>query len=222
MSITESTNVIGLFGVGAAIGSMVGGLLGTVIYKWRKNYLPIFMGVTFIMACLMMQAALDLPGSIDASRNMPSIDVSEGNVFGSPLLSSTPSSPSSLSASASVVNSNFYMNILIMISASFAASNTTHVKALIMNVSSPMTRGASMSTMTFLNSFGRGIGPLIVTYLTHTCSYSRSDAIGMTMYLWGVAGLIEIIGCLFVERDEEAVRKEVMLLHSTLDVRRAS
>ena len=58
MSIDAATTLIALFGLGATIGGVGGGVMGNHLYQRNKVYLPITMGISCILAGVVMQLAL--------------------------------------------------------------------------------------------------------------------------------------------------------------------
>jgi len=168
MQVSAATSLIAMFGAGAAVGGVGGGVLGTYVYTIKKIYLPLFMGITLIAAGLLMQYVLAI--SI--------------------------SSPDSMVLTSSV----------ILLAGTFAAVNGSLNRAVLLNVASPYTRGAAVSSFTVMMSLGRGVGPAALTSLMHTRNVSRQIAMENLLYLWVFAGTLLLGICVFIVRDEENMR----------------
>ena len=60
LTIPEATSLIAIFGAGAAIGGIFGGILGAKLYAINRTYLPLFMGCTLASSALMLKTLLSL------------------------------------------------------------------------------------------------------------------------------------------------------------------
>lgn len=60
LSIPEATSLIAIFGAGAAIGGIFGGIMGAKLYAINRTYLPLFMGFTLASSAVMMKSLLSL------------------------------------------------------------------------------------------------------------------------------------------------------------------
>jgi predicted MFS family arabinose efflux permease len=65
LSMQEGTLLIALFGAGAAFGGLAGGVIGTELNLRNKKYLPIFMGISTIIAAIIMKDILRINFRID-------------------------------------------------------------------------------------------------------------------------------------------------------------
>lgn len=170
IDISTATSLIAIFGAGAAVGGIGGGILGTSLYSIKKWYLPFFMGTTLIIAAFVMHFVL--------------------------LLCTHPS------------KAIFLTSCIIGLAGGLASVNGSLSRAVLLNVSTPFTRGLSVSCLTTLNSLGRGIGPSIMTFLMQWQDLNRKQAMESLLYLWIVSGLLMNAIALFIHRDEEMMRQE--------------
>lgn len=60
LTIAEATSLIAIFGAGAAIGGVFGGILGARLYAINRSYLPLFMGCTLASSAIMLKTLLAL------------------------------------------------------------------------------------------------------------------------------------------------------------------
>lgn len=170
LDIATATSLIALFGAGAAIGGIGGGILGTYLYSISKWYLPFFMGTTLVIAAIVMQFALVL--CIHPTKAV------------------------------------ILTSIIIGLAGGLASVNGSLSRAVLLNVSTPFTRGLSVSCLTILNSLGRGIGPSIMTFLMKWQDLNRKLAMEYLLYLWIISGLLLNAIGLFIHRDEDIMRNE--------------
>jgi MFS family permease len=170
IDISTATSLIAIFGAGAAVGGIGGGVLGTHLYSIKKWYLPFFMGTTLIVAAIVMHFVL--------------------------VLCTHPSKAIILTS------------VVIGLAGGLASVNGSLSRAVLLNVSTPFTRGLSVSCLTTLNSLGRGVGPSIMTFLMQWQSLNRKLAMEYLLSLWIISGLLMNTIALFIHRDEEMMRQE--------------
>lgn len=60
LTIPEATSLIAIFGAGAAIGGVFGGIMGARLYAMNRSYLPLFMGCTLASSAVMLKTLLSL------------------------------------------------------------------------------------------------------------------------------------------------------------------
>jgi predicted MFS family arabinose efflux permease len=170
LDISTATSLIAIFGAGAAVGGIGGGILGTYLYSLSKWYLPVFMGTTLITAAIVMQFVL--------------------------VLCTHPTK--------AVILTSF----VIGLAGGLASVNGSLSRAVLLNVSTPFTRGLSVSCLTTLNSLGRGIGPSIMTGLMKSQDLNRKLAMEYLLYLWILSGLLLNAIGYYIHRDEEMMRNQ--------------
>ena len=171
LDIATATSLIAIFGAGAALGGIGGGILGTYFYSISKWYLPFFMGTTLIVAGLVMQLVFML--CIHPAKSI------------------------------------IFTSFIIGLAGGLASINGALSRAILLNVSTPYTRGMVVSCLTVMNSLGRGVGPSIMTFVMHSLHVNRLLAMEYLLYLWVVSGgmLIAISG--YIKQDEENVRIQI-------------
>lgn len=66
ISIPNATKLIGIFGIGGAIGGIASGLIGGYLHTRSSAYLPVFMGVTCVASSLLLQLLFSMEFSASA------------------------------------------------------------------------------------------------------------------------------------------------------------
>ena len=103
---------------------------------------------------------------------------------------------------AEYTTANLHTNIVICLLAGVLASMAgTNVRFLLTNVNSPATRGFVMSIFDVFNNIGKGLGPLIVSWLVQRMG-SRRIGYDMAMTAWWLDGAFMAATFFFVEEDE--------------------
>jgi MFS family permease len=171
MGVSVATSLVAVFGLGAAVGGIGGGLLGTHVYSIKKAYLPLLMGSTLIAASLLMQLLLEL-----CVRREKSLVAT---------------------------------SVLIGLVGALASVNGALSRAVLLNVSSPYTRGAAVSSLTVVSSLGRGLGPAALTFVMHWGSLNRKAAMEDLICMWIVSGVIILAISFFINQDEEHMREKL-------------
>ena len=67
LSMERATSLIALFGAGAAIGGLFGGVIGSKVYAVNRRMLPVLMGATMGLAALLLQELLSIEFDNEAS-----------------------------------------------------------------------------------------------------------------------------------------------------------
>ena len=83
----------------------------------------------------------------------------------------------------------------------------TNVRAMIVNVNAPYERGTAFATFNLTDDLGKGLGPLLSSFLI--ARMGRNRAFSLALWFWLPCGLLCIACGLTMEKDEEAMRKEV-------------
>ena len=106
---------------------------------------------------------------------------------------------------------------IIGISGALAAVNGSLNRAVLLNVTSPYARGVAMSSLTVINSLGRGFGPAALTSVMHTSNVSRMTGMERLLYLWVLAGVLLLLIAVFLGKDEERMKAEAGRRHVQQD-----
>ena len=70
LSMERATSLIALFGAGAAIGGLFGGMLGSKVYAVNRRMLPVLMGVTMALAAVLLKELLSIKLDNEGSVQM--------------------------------------------------------------------------------------------------------------------------------------------------------
>jgi predicted MFS family arabinose efflux permease len=101
---------------------------------------------------------------------------------------------------------NLAMNVVIILIAGCIASMAgTNVRFLLINVNAPDTRGFVMSIFDVFNNIGRGLGPLVVTWMVSAMG-SRAHGYNFAMTAWWLEALVMALTLFTVEGDEATAR----------------
>ncbi len=168
LSMQQATSLIAVFGVGAALGGVFGGLLGARMYSINRATLPAFMGVTLASSAFLMKELL-------------SMDLNE---------------PGGLQVACPV----------LVLSGALAAVNGANIRFVVLNLTSPESRGASIAFLNFVNCIGRGFGPFIIELWMSQHRLGRRDALTTILNLWLVSGLLLCTASYTIVHDEDRLR----------------
>eukprot|EP01034_Spumella_vulgaris_P021592 gene21592-27630_t len=171
LSMQQATSLIAVFGVGAALGGVFGGLLGARMYAMNKMFLPIFMGVTLASSALLMKELL-------------SMDLNE---------------PGGIQLACPV----------LILSGSHAAVNGANIRFVVLNLTSPESRGASIAFLNFVNCIGRGFGPAIIEVWMTQHRLNRREALTTILNLWLISGSLLCLSSLTITHDEDRLRSSL-------------
>ena len=104
---------------------------------------------------------------------------------------------------ADYTSENLHLNIVLCLLAGVLASMAgTNVRFLLTNVNSAATRGFVMSIFDVFNNIGKGLGPLIVSWLVQRMG-SRRLGYDMAMAAWWIDGAFMAATFFFIEHDEK-------------------
>lgn len=107
-------------------------------------------------------------------------------------------------------NSFWLTSLVIGTAGTLASINGSLSRAVLLNVVSPFARGAAMSSLTVMTSLGRGFGPAALTSVMHSSHVHRKVGMERLMYLWVLAGILLVMICGCIVRDEENMRAEMI------------
>jgi MFS family permease len=173
LSMQQATSLIAVFGVGAALGGVFGGLLGARMYAMNKMFLPIFMGVTLASSAVLMKELL-------------SMDLNE---------------PGGMQLACPV----------LILSGSLAAVNGANIRFVVLNLTSPESRGASIAFLNFVNCIGRGFGPAIIEVWMTQHRLNRREALTTILNLWLISGTLLCLSSLTITHDEDKLRSSLRI-----------
>jgi MFS family permease len=177
LSMQQATSLIAVFGIGAALGGVFGGLLGARMYAMNKMFLPVFMGVTLASSALLMKELL-------------SMDLNE---------------PGGMQLACPV----------LILSGSLAAVNGANIRFVVLNLTSPESRGASIAFLNFVNCIGRGFGPAIIEVWMTQHRLNRREALTTILNLWLVSGALLCAASTTIVQDEDRLKTSLRMYADT-------
>lgn len=166
----HATLVVTMFGLGAALGGVGGGILGQYLYNKRRELLPLYMGGCTILGVLPMRYLLTTSFTPEARLDPLSVTFMAG-------------------ALVNVAGNN--------------------IRALLLNVNSPETRGTAFCMANLANSIGRGAGPALISYLIRRLG-ARLPAFDVAIWMWLVCGCVILCMAATVTADEQRVRARMI------------
>lgn len=181
---TEATIIVMTFAVGAVLGGIGGGIIGQKIYNSQyKTSLPIVIGCFQISACIPVISLINWePGAIDSS-----LMATKGTAR---LLEQSP------------------VYILAILGGLFASSTGPNMKAILLNVNTPSTRGSVFTLMYLFDSVGKGVGPAAVAAGVSLLG-GRVICFNIAMLGWVASGLCMIAIYFTMTADEAEARARI-------------
>ncbi|ACO63205.1 major facilitator superfamily [Micromonas commoda] len=174
LSVEEGTAAVTLFGLGAVIGTVTGGIIGQRIYNspGGRSRIALVMGVTTAL------------GSIPGYYFLNADGYGPGDVW-------------------------LYLSCLV--GGILASVTPPNVRAVLLNVNPPETRGTMFAFYTQIDDVGKGAGPALVAGFI--VEFGRRIAFNIAVSGWLLCGAILLCLYPFVDRDvenaQEAVREEL-------------
>ena len=174
LTVEEGTLAVTLFGVGAACGTVVGGVVGQRVYNRQggRSAIAVVMGVTTALGAL--------PGYffLNVSTYGP------GNVL---------------------------LHLSCLVGGVLAAVTPPNVRAVLLNVNPPETRGTMFAFYSQIDDVGKGGGPALVAALI--VAYGRTKAFNVAVSGWVLCGAILLCLRRYIDADvvnaQRAVQEEL-------------
>ncbi|KAJ1480151.1 hypothetical protein T484DRAFT_1901598 [Baffinella frigidus] len=215
MSVQESTFVLTALNLGGCAGVLLGGFLGQELYNRRPVLVAILMGGTTSLGALPLV-------SIDSSDNSFTIGAPQ-RFLGQVIYNRRPALVAILmggTTSLGVIPLVWIVRLPTPTPAMWVVCcvaavggvvvNVTGpcVRAVLVNVNHPETRGTALAVFNLCDDLGRGFGPFLVAILI--LSQGREQAFSMTItFGWVLCGTgLASIAC-FLQDDEEAVQSRL-------------
>jgi MFS family permease len=95
---------------------------------------------------------------------------------------------------------------VLVCSGALGAVNGANIRIVVLNLTSPEGRGASIAVLNFVNCVGRGFGPLIVDLWMTAYRIERKPAISTILNLWVVSGLLMCSASFTIVQDEDRLK----------------
>jgi MFS family permease len=183
-SIGHATFFVMLFGIGAAVGGVVGGsVVGNMLYKKGPQYVPMVCGAIQALSALPMLYIINMP---------PVTAVAATDMDG--ILKDAP------------VHSPVLSYIVAILAGLMAAVTGPNLKAMLMNVNTPQTRGSVFTFANICDSVSKGFAPYILGLMISWTNFSRSSVFTIALLGWVVSGAMIGAISLYVADDESGAR----------------
>ena len=174
LSVEEGTLAVTLFGLGAVIGTVTGGIVGQRIYN--------------------------SPGGRSRIALVMAITTALGSVPGYYFLNANGYGPGDI-----------WLYLSCLVGGCLASVTPPNVRAVLLNVNPPETRGTMFAFYTQIDDVGKGAGPALVAGFI--VEFGRRVAFNIAVSGWLLCGAILLCLYPFVDRDvenaQEAVREEL-------------
>lgn len=95
---------------------------------------------------------------------------------------------------------------VLVCSGALGAVNGANIRIVVLNLTSPEARGASIAVLNFINCVGRGIGPLIVELWMTAHTIDRKPAISTILNLWVLSGFLMCAASCTISQDEDRLK----------------
>mmetsp|Transcript_12246 Transcript_12246/g.51500 ORF Transcript_12246/g.51500 Transcript_12246/m.51500 type:complete len:418 (+) Transcript_12246:4776-6029(+) len=174
LSVEEGTLAVTLFGLGAVIGTVTGGIVGQRIYNspGGRSRIALVMAVT------------------TALGSLPGFYFLNANGYGP---------------------GDAWLHLSCLVGGILASVTPPNVRAVLLNVNPPETRGTMFAFYTQIDDVGKGAGPALVAGFI--VEFGRRVAFNIAVSGWLLCGAILLCLYPFVDRDvdnaQEAVREEL-------------
>ena len=169
MTVQNATAAIAVFGIGSAIGTVVGGFVGQRMYNRKKARLPIFMGVTTAM------------GAIPSYYYLNVVNYGPERVW---------------------------LYITCFVGGVLCSMTPPNVRAILLNVNPPETRGSMFAVYSQIDDVGKGGGPALVAVLI--VSMGRRVAFNVAFSFWFLCGILLACITFTIDHDLELERLAVL------------
>ena len=169
MSVQEATGAITVFGVGSAIGAIIGGVVGQRVYNRRKSTLPVLMGTTTAIGALPAYYFLNV------------------NDYGPQ-------------------RAGLYCTCFI--AGIFSSFTPPNVRAILLNVNPPETRGSVFGFYSQIDDVGKGAGPALVAVFI--VSMGRRVAFNLAFSFWFLCAVLLACIAFTIDSDVEQEQRDVL------------
>jgi predicted MFS family arabinose efflux permease len=171
LEVEQATGIVLVFGIGAAVGNIVGGMWGQKLYNKRKESLPLLMGVTTFLGALPILALTDW----EVSGSMYAFSV-----------------------------------FLAFLGGALSCVTGANVRAVLINVNTPETRGTTFAMLNLMDDLGKGAGPAAVAGLI-TRMGSRRAAFNLSISFWFPCAICLGLIAKYITKEEAETEKEIEL-----------
>mgnify|MGYP006132704013 CR=1 FL=1 len=172
LSVEEGTLAVTLFGIGAVVGTICGGIYGQKVYNRAdgggKKSVAVLMGTTTALGSLPLLFAINV------------------NSYGP---------------------GEVYLYLVCLLGGILCAITPPNVRAVLLNVNPPETRGTIFAFYSQVDDVGKGGGPAVVAGLI--VLYGRAVAFNIAVSGWLVCGGILLLLVRYIDQDVEKAHRAV-------------
>lgn len=168
MEVQTATAAITVFGLGSAVGTIIGGVVGQRMYNKKKSQLPLLLGLTTAL------------GALPAYYYLNVNDYGPGRV-------------------------GLYLTCLL--GGVLCSITPPNVRAILLNVNPPETRGSMFAVYSQIDDVGKGGGPALVAGLI--VGFGRTVAFNIAFSFWFLCGILLACITFTIDRDVQSQEKMV-------------
>lgn len=186
LSIQNATYLLLLFGIGAALGGIVGGWIGSCLSTLHPSYMPYFMSLSTFFGIFPFWALLNYH---KARNNNNNIDTHQHHFFIIPLT---------------------LLPYYAFLGGFIANLPSVNIRPALLSVNLPETRGALLTATNVLVSLARGIGPVMLTSTMTVFQWSRQTSFQVLLIVhWVVGAILLLFLACTLPKDQEWVEQEL-------------
>jgi len=193
-----ATSLIACFGIGSAVGGIGGGVVGGWLYRRDRRIFFLYQSLATIFGALILRWLLTegidtLIHGDNSNASGVSVVMKNGNSNKDHLVG----------LDSEQASTGMYIAAVVVVTAGvLCAINGSNIRASLLNLSYPNSRGPIIGICNLLNCVGRGIGPLMAKgYMKSTGNASRQTAIEASLALWVLAGVLIGLCTITIEND---------------------
>jgi len=190
LSIQKATYLLLLFGIGAALGGIVGGWIGSYLSTLHPSYLPYFMSLSTFFGIFPFWALLNYHKVRLNNNNNNNDAYTHQHHF--------------------VILPSTLLPYYAFLGGFIANLPTVNIRPALLSVNLPETRGAILTATNLLVSLARGIGPVMLTSTMTVFHWNRQTSFQVLLiFHWSVGAILLIFLAYTLPKDQQWVEQEL-------------
>jgi len=95
---------------------------------------------------------------------------------------------------------------VLVLSGALAAVNGANIRVIILNLTYPEARGATIAVLNLVNCLGRGVGPLLIEIWMEASNMNRKNSVSFFLNLWLISGSLLCLSSSTISKDEDKMK----------------